>query len=119
MDLGLNDRVVFVTGASSGIGRASAVAFGAEGAKVALTYAGNDEAAEETAAAVRAAGGETLVVPLLLQDPASIGAAVDAVRDAWGGIDVLVANAVEWGERPPPGTTFDGAEPEIWQRHLR
>ena len=49
MDMGLQNRIVFVTGSSSGIGRASAIAFGREGAKVVVSYHNNRRGAEETA----------------------------------------------------------------------
>jgi len=62
MDLGLKDAVVLVTGSSSGIGRAAAVGFGAEGARVAVTYHENRAGAEATAEQVRAAGGQALMV---------------------------------------------------------
>ena len=57
MDTGLSDRVVLVTGASSGIGAATAAAFGAEGARVAITYHTNLIGAQATAQRVEAAGG--------------------------------------------------------------
>jgi NAD(P)-dependent dehydrogenase (short-subunit alcohol dehydrogenase family) len=72
MELGMRDRVVLVTGASSGIGRAKACAYAREGARVALTCHRNRDGAEQTADQARAAGGETLVVPLDLGDPSSI-----------------------------------------------
>jgi 3-oxoacyl-[acyl-carrier protein] reductase len=53
VDPGLDGRVVLVTGASLGIGRATALAFGAEGARVAVGYRMNIEAAEEIAATIR------------------------------------------------------------------
>ncbi len=71
MDLGLKDRVVLVTGSSSGIGKAVAVAFGAEGARVGVTYHANRQGAEETAQTVRDAGGQSLVLHMEL-GPAGI-----------------------------------------------
>ncbi len=70
MDFGLRDQVVLVTGSSSGLGRATAVAYGAEGARVAVTYHSDRDGANETAEQVRAAGGEALVTPFTLGDPA-------------------------------------------------
>ncbi len=121
MDLELQDRVVFITGASSGIGRAAAVAFGGEGSKVAITYRMNRAGAEEAADEVVAAGGEAMVVALELGESSSIRAAVDAVVERWGGIDVLVANAVEWGGAPSPWSSprFEELPQEQWGRMLR
>lgn len=85
-------QVVLVTGASSGIGRACAEAFAREGARVAL-LARDRAALEETAARVRAAGGETLVLPADLGDRAAVAAAVAQTLAQWGRLDVLVNNA--------------------------
>ena len=94
MDTGLKDKVVFVTGGSSGIGRATAVAFGREGARVALSYRNDPAAAEETAGMVGGAGGEALVVRYDLADEGSIRRAVDEIVGRWGALHVLVNNAV-------------------------
>ncbi|NOZ57122.1 MAG: glucose 1-dehydrogenase [Calditrichaeota bacterium] len=88
-DLGLRGKVGLVTGASSGIGRATAVAFGREGMKVAL-LARNRERLEETALQVREAGGEALVLPTDVTVPEQAEKAVQATVEKWGGIDVLV-----------------------------
>src|SRR5215203_5009080 len=98
MDTGLASKVALVTGASSGIGAATATALGREGARVALTYRGNETAAQAVAARVRDAGGEAMAVGLALEDPDSISTAIAEVIDHWGGIDALVANAVRWPE---------------------
>ena len=97
MDLGLRDAAVLVTGGSSGIGRATAVGFAREGARVAITYNSRQDAAEEVAGEIKAAGGEAFVVPMELREPESVEEAVGAVVAAWGGLDVLVGNAVNWG----------------------
>src|SRR4051794_4503290 len=82
-------QVVVITGASAGVGRATARAFGREGARVALIArgrAGLEAAAEE----VRAAGGEALVVPCDVADAAAVDAAAARVEEAFGPIDVWV-----------------------------
>src|SRR4029450_5648076 len=89
METGLRQKVAVVTGASSGIGAATAIAMGREGARVALTYKGNEGAAQQVADRVREAGGETLPIRLALENLDSIGAAIGEGTDRWGGIDVL------------------------------
>jgi NAD(P)-dependent dehydrogenase (short-subunit alcohol dehydrogenase family) len=85
-------RTVVVTGASSGIGRAIAVACGARGWSVALG-ARRVDALEETAALVRDAGGIACAHALDVTSAASIDEFLAAVDDAVGGADVLVHNA--------------------------
>jgi NADP-dependent 3-hydroxy acid dehydrogenase YdfG len=85
-------RVLWVTGAGSGMGRAAAVAAAAGGRRVALSGR-RAEALDDVAQAVRAAGGEALVVPLDVIDVAAIEAAHDTIADAWGGVDDLVLSA--------------------------
>ena len=62
MDLNLKESVVLVTGSSSGIGKAAAIAFGAERAHVGVTYHANRQGAEDTAQKVREAGGQALIL---------------------------------------------------------
>jgi 3-oxoacyl-[acyl-carrier protein] reductase len=112
MELGLRDRRVLVTGGSGRIGRAIAIAFGAEGARVAVTYHQREEAARATAEAAAALGGFATTTMLDLSRPESIeGAAAAAERELGGPIEVLVNNAVAWPE-PRPGVTFEATPPE-------
>src|SRR5256885_2677576 len=86
-------RVALVTGASSGIGRAIALAYAAAGADVALTYHGNRSGAEETAEQARAAGRRAEPLQADLAEGRDIDALGDAVRRAFGRVDVWVNNA--------------------------
>ncbi|GAA2770216.1 SDR family NAD(P)-dependent oxidoreductase [Nonomuraea dietziae] len=117
MDTELRDRVVLVTGASSGIGAATARAFGREGARVAITYRSSRDKAEKVAAEVEAAGGQAYVVRLDLEDLPSVARAVEAVAGHWGDVEVLVANAVRWGgDAPPePGVRFEDVPLKEWE----
>jgi 3-oxoacyl-[acyl-carrier protein] reductase len=96
LDTGLKQRVVLVTGASSGIGRAIAVTFAREGARVGITYRSNKTAAQETVRRIQDAGVEGFAVPMDLTEPAEIERAVAQVMKHWGHIDVLIGNAVRW-----------------------
>jgi len=86
------DRVVLVTGASSGIGRATAVAFGAAGARVALVARRRPEL-ERVAGELVASGGHALVAPADLTERAQVTACFDAVTRTYGPIDIVVNNA--------------------------
>ncbi|MFI7634223.1 SDR family NAD(P)-dependent oxidoreductase [Nonomuraea sp. NPDC049400] len=95
MDLGLADKRVLITGATRGIGLATARVFAAEQARVAITYHTSDAAAKRV---VEELGGEdrACALPYDLADPDSIRQAVSAVEERWGGVDVVVANAQSW-----------------------
>ena len=88
----LAGRVVVITGASSGIGRAAALQFAREGARVVLAARRVDRLGA-VAADVKAAGGEARVVPTDVGDEAAVRALIDGAVAAWGRLDVLVNNA--------------------------
>lgn len=87
------ERTVLVTGSSKGIGRATAVAFAAEGANVGVHYHTDEAGAERTAEIVRERGGEATVVPGDVADPDDAVSMVEMVEETFGGIDALVNNA--------------------------
>src|SRR5436309_10177409 len=89
----LSGRVALVTGASSGIGRAIALAYAAAGADVVLTYRGNRRGAEETAEQARAAGRRAEPLQADIAEGRDVDALADAVRRAFGRVDVWVNNA--------------------------
>ena len=91
--LDLTGRVALVTGASSGIGAATAVVLAGLGAKVALSYHRNREGAEETRDRIRSSGGTAIALGADVRRPAEIGALVERTASELGPIDILVNNA--------------------------
>lgn len=91
-DRGLEGRVALVTGAGSGIGRASALRLAAAGARVAAADV-NLPMAEETAAAITEQGGQAMAVHVDVTDRDSVRRMVSSVVEEWGGMDVLHNNA--------------------------
>ena len=87
-----NGKVAFVTGAASGIGRATAVAFAAEGARVAILDRTAD-ALRDTADAIRNAGGEVLVIACDISKPEQVEAALARTVETFGRLDITFNNA--------------------------
>jgi len=92
MNYDWKEKVVIVTGASSGIGRALALELGRRGARLGLT-ARRAEELLKVAEEVERAGGEALALPADVRDAEAMQKAAEGVRERWGRVDVLVANA--------------------------
>lgn len=108
----LKDKVAWVTGGGAGIGRAVAVRFAQEGAKLVILEL--DEAGGEAVAAeVREAGGEAALVVGNAADEVDTARAVDAAVSRFGGLDILVNNAYFCR-----GTHVLEIEPELWDRNI-
>jgi 3-oxoacyl-[acyl-carrier protein] reductase len=106
-------RVAVVTGAASGMGRATARLFGAEGASVAVLDL-DGVGAVAVADGIIAAGGRAMAATLDVSDPARVTAVIDAVRAELGPVDILVNNA-----GMVAGATFDAPEfSDAWDRTL-
>ena len=100
-----DDKAVLVTGGSRGIGRAIALGFAARGARVAVHYRSNREAAETTEALLD--GDGHIIVQADIAEPAAVARMVDTVIERMGGIDILVNNAGIYEERPLPETSYE------------
>ena len=88
----LTDKIAFVTGAASGIGKEIAAVYAREGAKVAIADM-NRVAAQAAADELKATGASAMAVAADVTDEGQVNAAVAEVVQAWGGIDILVSNA--------------------------
>ncbi|MDO9639888.1 MAG: glucose 1-dehydrogenase [Pseudotabrizicola sp.] len=91
----LQGKVALITGGDSGIGRATAVLFAREGAKVAILYKDEHGDADDTIDSITDEGGEAMKVALDIGDKTAVEAAVKSVIDRFGRINILVNNAAE------------------------
>lgn len=108
----LNHKVAIITGASAGIGEATAIALAAAGAKVAIVARRGDRL-EALAQRITAAAGEALAIVADITDHTQIQTLVEKTTTTWGQIDILVNNA---------GIALVGeiatADPEDWRRMI-
>ncbi len=105
--LPLSGKTALVTGGSHSIGAAIAKRLAADGAQVALTYAGSAQQAEDTVAAIQAAGGRALAIQAHSGEPDAVRAAVAKTVGTFGGLDILVNNAGIALGGPIDQITFD------------
>ena len=108
--MNMQGQVAVVTGAASGIGRATAEALAARGAQVVVADI-DVEGGERAAAALRERGSRAEFIAVDMTDPASIAAFAAAVHAKYGAVDVLV-NGAGWGRTHP----FWEGTPELWNK---
>jgi glucose 1-dehydrogenase len=115
VEIRLDGKNALVTGASSGIGRAIALALAAAGADVAINYRSNAAGAEETARQVHETGHRSLTIQADVGDPVQVATMFGRFDAELGSIDILVANAGHGSPtKPLHETTW-----EEWERVLR
>jgi NAD(P)-dependent dehydrogenase (short-subunit alcohol dehydrogenase family) len=105
----LEGKIALVTGASSGLGKATALAFANEGAAV-VVAARREAETEATASAIRDAGGQAIAIPTDVSSPAQVEAMVDMAISTYGRLDVAFNNA---GIFDPEGLIHEAPE-DLW-----
>jgi 3-oxoacyl-[acyl-carrier protein] reductase len=119
MGMDFAGRTVLVTGSSRGIGASIAKAFGELGAVVVVNYLSNEQAAMEVVQHIQRAGGEAVALQADVTDSSSVERMVEEVADAFGGIDVVVNNALKhYSFNPKLRKTAWAMEWEDYQNQL-
>ena len=111
----LAGRAALVSGGSRGVGAATALLLARAGADVAITFRTRKAEAEAVAGRIRELGRRALVSPGEASDPAAARETIAAVRDAFGKLDILVANAGTW---PAAETRLRDMTPARWRDTL-
>jgi 3-oxoacyl-[acyl-carrier protein] reductase len=119
ISLDLKDRVALVTGASSGIGAATAAALAAQGARVAIGWYRNVEGAAEVLRGIEAAGGRGIILQADVRDVAAIDKMVETVTSRLGPIDILVNNAGSLVKRFPIRDLTEAGWDEVLTLNLK
>jgi 3-oxoacyl-[acyl-carrier protein] reductase len=114
MELGLKDKVALITGASRGIGAASAKALAYHGATVVINYIKSTDKAEALLSEIQHAGGNGMVFQADVRDQGAVNGMVESTLKEFGKIDVLVNNAnINFPIRPFIELTWDQIEAKI------
>jgi 3-oxoacyl-[acyl-carrier protein] reductase len=89
----LTDKVAIITGASRGIGKATAIALASEGAKIVVNYASNSQAADNVVKEIIEAGGDAIAIGADVSQQEAVEAMFKETTNKWGRVDILVNNA--------------------------
>jgi 3-oxoacyl-[acyl-carrier protein] reductase len=111
MDLDLKEKIALITGASRGLGFATAKVLAQEGVRVAINSRDADQLGKAASLLLQAGAPDALALPGDLLDPALPDRLVDQVTKKWGGLDILITNA----GGPPPGA-FESFSDTDWQK---
>jgi NAD(P)-dependent dehydrogenase (short-subunit alcohol dehydrogenase family) len=109
----LDGKIAFITGASSGIGRAAAIKLAHEGAKIALIDI-KEENARDVKETIEAAGGSALIVECDIANPSEMEKSFQKVTDTWGKVHIVFANAGINGVIAP----IEDLSPEDWDETI-
>lgn len=112
--MNFKDKVVLVTGSSRGIGKATALAFAREGAKVVINYVAAKNEAEKTLAEVKALGAEAIAVQCDVSKPDEVKRMFEETVKKFGRLDVLVNNAGVF----VGANSFEESTVEEWQKNF-
>ena len=112
MDIRFDNKVVVVTGSSSGIGKSTAIEFARSGADVVVHYNSNKSGADEVVSEIQKAGGKAIAVGGDLSATENVNKLIAASVEAFGTIDILVNNAGTLVER----RSIEAMDEELWDR---
>jgi enoyl-[acyl-carrier protein] reductase III len=115
VDLKLRGKRALVTGSSRGIGRAIALSLADFGVDVAINYLRNRARAEETAGEIESRGVRSLVLKGNVANPEHVERIFTAIRDGWGGLEIVVSNAASGVLRPARELTLHHLD---WAMHI-
>jgi 3-oxoacyl-[acyl-carrier protein] reductase len=120
MDVGLENRVAWVTGASGGIGAAVARSLAAEGARVAVGFHTSEQTANRVVGEITTRGGAAIAIRHDMGDETGAAHAAEKIVGEWGRLDIVVTCAWNAGGWPEPDREDIAiASPEEWGKELR
>jgi 3-oxoacyl-[acyl-carrier protein] reductase len=117
--LGLDNKVILITGGAGGIGTAISRGFAREGSKIAITFYNDENGAQVLAQELKSEKAEVITLPYDMSDIEQADRIVDDVVNKWGRLDVLVANAVQWPIMPKGQERLMDNDMGVWTKATR